>query len=82
MLRKIYNTTCAISKMPILLTDHAKKRMAERSITFKQIQDTIEMPDYTVQKGKKTEAVKKQDGRRLKIVYAVKDNYIKVISVM
>ncbi len=68
--------------MPILLTDHAKKRMAERAITFKQIQDTIEMPDYTVQKGKKTEAVKKHDGRRLKIVYAAKDNYINVISVI
>ncbi len=68
--------------MPIILTDHAKKRMAERAITFKQIQETIEMPDYTVQKGKKIEVVKKHEGRRLKIVYAAKDNYIKVISVM
>ena len=69
-------------KVTIILTDHAKKRMAERAISFKQIQETIEMPDYTVQKGKKTEAVKDINGRKLKIVYATKDKYIKVISVM
>jgi len=66
----------------IILTDHAKKRMAERAISFKQVQETIKMPDYTVQKGKKTEAVKKYGERKIKIVYATKDKYIKVISVM
>ena len=68
--------------MTIILTDHTKKRMVERAITFRHIQDTIEMPDYTVQKGKKTEAYKKFNEKRLKIVYAGKDKYIKVISVM
>ena len=56
--------------------------MAERAITFKQIQETIEMPDYTIQKGKKTEAIKRYSEKRVKIVYAGKDKYIKVISVM
>ena len=56
--------------------------MAERAITFKQIQETVEMPDYTVQKGKKTEAFRKYGERKIKIVYAGKDKYIKVISVM
>ncbi|MBS3071594.1 DUF4258 domain-containing protein [Candidatus Pacearchaeota archaeon] len=68
--------------MTIILTDHAKKRMVERGITFKQVQDTIEMPNYTVQKGKKTEAIKKYSEKRVKVVYAAKDKYIKVISVM
>lgn len=68
--------------MPIILTDHAKKRMAERAITFKQVQETIEMPDYAIQKGKKTEAIKNHSGRRIKIIYAGKDKYKKVISVM
>lgn len=68
--------------MTIILTDHAKKRMAERAITFRQIQETIEMPDYTVQKGKKTEAIKRYAEKRIKVVYATKDKYIKVISVM
>ena len=56
--------------------------MAQRTISFKHIQDTIEMPDYTLQKGKKTEAYKKFNEKRLKIVYVTKDKYIKVISVM
>lgn len=68
--------------MTIILTDHAKKRMVERAITFRQIQETIEMPDYSVQKGKKTEAIKKYGEKRVKIVYAGKDKYKKVISVM
>lgn len=68
--------------MTIILTDHAKKRMAQRAITFKQIQETIEMPHYTVKKGKKTEAIKNYSEKRIKVVYAVKDKYIKVISVM
>ncbi len=69
-------------QVSIILTDHAKKRMAQRAISFKQIQETIEMPNYTVQKGKKTEAVKKYAERKIKVVYAAKDKYIKVISVM
>lgn len=56
--------------------------MAQRAITFDQIKETIEMPDYTVQKGKKTESYKKYPEKRVKIVYAAKDSYIKVISVM
>ncbi len=56
--------------------------MAERAISFKQVEETIEMPDYAVQKGKKTEAVKKYGEKRVKIVYAGKDKYKKVISVM
>jgi len=66
----------------IILTDHTKKRMTERAITFRQIQETIDLPDYSVQKGKKTEAHKKYIGRKIKVVYAAKDKYIKVISVM
>lgn len=40
------------------------------------------MPDYTVQKGKKTESYKRFNEKKLKIVYAGKDKYLKVISVM
>ena len=68
--------------MTIILTDHAKKRMSQRAISFKHIQETIEMPNYTVQKGKKTEAYKKYEERKIKVVYTAKDKYIKVISVM
>ncbi|MDO8508704.1 MAG: DUF4258 domain-containing protein [Nanoarchaeota archaeon] len=68
--------------MPIIITSHAKKRMIDRGINFKQIQQTIEMPDYTVKKEQKTEAYKRHDGKMLKVVYAVQDKYIKVITLM
>ena len=68
--------------MPIILTTHAKKRMAERTISLKQVQETIEMPEYTVQKEQKTEAYKRHGGKMLKVVYAAQDKYIKVISLM
>ena len=68
--------------MTLILTHHAKKRMTERAITFKQIQETIEMPNYAVQKGKKTEAIRNFPEKRVKVVYTAKDKYIKVISVM
>ena len=72
----------AIIVVIIILTDYAKKRMSQRAINFKQIQETVEMPEYTVQKGKTTEAMKRYNDKRLKIVYVAKDKYIKVISVM
>jgi len=48
--------------------------MAQRAISFKQIQETIEMLNYTIQKSKKTEAVKKYAERKIKVIYAAKDN--------
>ena len=81
-IRKIYNINKTDGQVTIILTNHAKKRMVERAISFKHVQETIEMPNYTVQKGKKTEAYKKYDERRIKVVYVAKDKYIKVISVM
>ena len=55
---KIYNFFIIIIGVKIILTDHTKKRMAERAINFKQVQETIELPEYTVQKEHKTEAYK------------------------
>jgi len=68
--------------MKIILSYHAKKRLNERSIKFKDIQDTIDIPDYTVSKGNKKEAYKKIKDKTLKIVYLEKDKYIKVITLM
>ena len=39
--------------MKIILSYHAKKRLFERNISFKEVQETIEMPDYTISKGDK-----------------------------
>jgi len=68
--------------MKINLSYHAKKRLSERSIKFKEVQETIEMPDYTVSKGNKKEAYKKINNKTLKVVYFQKDKYINVITLI
>jgi hypothetical protein len=45
--------------MKIILTKHAKQRMTERNIKLEEVQETIEMPEYTVTKNNKFEAYKK-----------------------
>jgi len=64
--------------MKIFLSHHAKKRLSERGIQFKDVQETIEMPEYTISKINKKEAYKKINGKTLKVVYAEEDKYINV----
>jgi len=68
--------------MRIDLSYHAKKRMAERGINFEDVEETVEMPDYTVSKRNKKEAYKKINDKTLKVVYFQKDKYIKVITII
>ena len=68
--------------MELIFTDHAKKRMSERNIKIEQIKDTIELPDYTITKDKKTEAYKKIKDKTLKIVYSKKDKFIRIITLI
>ena len=39
--------------MKIVLSNHAKKRLLERGIKMQDVQDTIEMPDYSISKENK-----------------------------
>ena len=68
--------------MKIILSQHAKKRLAERSIKIKDVEETIEMPDYTISKGDKKEAYKKINEKTLKVIYADEGKYIKVITLI
>lgn len=68
--------------MKIILSYHAKKRLFERDIKMNQIQETIEMPDYTISKGNKKESYKKFGDKILKVVFTNEDNYIKVITLI
>jgi len=54
--------------------------MFERGIKIKEIQETIEFPDYTIVKGNKTEAYKKIENKNLKVVY--KNKFIKIITLI
>ena len=68
--------------MKIVLSYHAKKRLSERGIQFKDVQETIEMPEYTISKANKKEAYKIIKNKTLKVVYTEEDKYIKVITLI
>ncbi len=67
--------------MKIILTTHAKHRMIERAISLRDIQDCIELQDYTVTKENKVEAHKTINNRKLKVVYT-KGKFIKILTVI
>jgi SH3-like domain-containing protein len=56
--------------------------MTERNINLEEVQETIEMPEYTVTKNNKVEAHKNLDNKSMKIVYSKEGNFIKVITVV
>ncbi|MBU3906673.1 MAG: DUF4258 domain-containing protein [Nanoarchaeota archaeon] len=68
--------------MKIVLSYHAKKRLIERGIKLQEVEETIEIPDYTISKGNQKEAYKKITGKTLKVVYTEEDKYIKVITLI
>lgn len=68
--------------MKIILTDHVKKRMKERNITKEDVESIVSLPDYTIKKAGKVEAIKTMDDRTLKVIYSGKKDIIVVISVM
>jgi hypothetical protein len=68
--------------MIINLSRHAKKRMRERAILFIQIQETIDLPDYSLSKGSRKEVFKKFTKGTLRVIYSSEDRYINVITLM
>ena len=66
----------------IIFTKHAKQRMLEREINMKEIQETINFPDYTINQGNKIEAHKKMKDKTLKIVYQKSNKFIKIITLI
>ncbi len=68
--------------MSLIFTNHAKQRMIERGIKLQEVQDTVDLPDYTVSKEGKKESFKKIGNKNLKIVYSEKGKFIKVITVI
>jgi hypothetical protein len=42
--------------MKIIITKHAKQRMIERNINLENISETINMPDYSINKLNKIES--------------------------
>ncbi len=68
--------------MKLIFTHHAKQRIKERKITLQQIQETINFPDYKISKEDKIESYKRIDNKLLKIIYAQKGKFIKIITLI
>ena len=68
--------------MNFILTNHAKKRMIERGIKIKDIEETLDFPDYTINKQDKIEAHKLINNKNFKVVYSMKGKFIKIITVI
>lgn len=68
--------------MGLIFTNHAKERMSERGIKIEDVQEIIDMPDYTIKKDGKVEAYKKINSQNFKIVYENKGKFIKIITVI
>ena len=66
--------------MKLIFSFHAKKRLKERNINERDVQEVIELPEYTLKRGKEIEAYKKIKDKMMKVVYVRKENYIKVIT--
>jgi len=68
--------------MRFVLSKHAKKRMIERKINIEDITSTVELPDYVINRGDKTEAYKKLKDKKLKVIYIKEDSFIKIITLI
>jgi len=66
--------------MEIKYTSHVLDKCSERKIEKVWIEETIKKPDRVKNEGYKWYAVKKLNGKTLKVVY-IKQNYIKIITV-
>lgn len=74
-----------IKKKKIILTDHAKRRMAKRGVREKQVRETIFYPDKPYLPGELDEetAIKRFGNREIRIVFEeTKRNVIIVYSVI
>ncbi len=67
--------------MKLIYTNHAKKRMLQRNIPEKEVLEIIEFPEYTLKRGEEIEAYKKINNVMTKVVYVIKENYIKIITI-
>ena len=65
--------------MEIIFSFHAKEQIKERKIQLVWAEETIKYPDEIIKENNKYYAIKKLNGKTLKIIY-IKERYIKVIT--
>lgn len=69
--------------MKVIYSDHARRRLKERGITELEVEHIMKFPVFIKKsfEGSK-EAVGEITGRRIKVVFIEKENYIKIITVI
>lgn len=65
--------------MEIIFSFHAQEQIKERKIPIIWAEETIKYPDEIIKENSKYYAIKKLNGKTLKVVY-IKERYIKVIT--
>lgn len=72
-----------MSKLNIIYSDHARKRLKQRGITELEVEHVLKYPNYIKKsfEGRKI-AVGEVNRREIKISFIKKENYIKVITVI
>tara|TARA_Y100000310_G_scaffold86155_1_gene83004 strand:- start:802 stop:1014 length:213 start_codon:yes stop_codon:yes gene_type:complete len=68
--------------MEIILTKHARKRMIERGIKLNEVEEVVNLPDYTIKQKDNIESYKIINNRTLKIVHRKEHKFIKIITVI
>lgn len=68
--------------MKFVLSKHAKQRLIERKIGIEDVQNTVELPDYIINREDKIEAYKKIKDKTLKVIYSKEDSFIKIITLI
>jgi len=66
--------------MDIIYTFHSEYQVKERKVDKQWIEEAIRSPNIIKHIGYKSYAIKKIDGKTLKVVY-VKQRYIKIITI-
>jgi uncharacterized DUF497 family protein len=67
----------------IVYSYHANKRIRQRGIAEFEVEHILNFPDQmeNLPDGEKA-AIGESNKRRIKVVYAIKENYIKIVTVM
>jgi hypothetical protein len=64
----------------LVFTAHAGERLEERGITEDFVVSALSSPDFVINRGEESESYKDVAGKLLKVVYAEKESFIRIIT--
>jgi hypothetical protein len=78
------NVCILMIRKEYILTNHAKKRLLERNISFSDLEAAIEDPDvfYKGRLGEINALKKIQTNKNIRVVYRIQENVLVIITAM